>query len=74
MTDLAKRIAVLLMRYEFADDPPPEEECTEGTLNVWLQFPHDGDCVGQAMTCLRCLADEWMHKGQWIADRLEEIK
>lgn len=83
MTDLAKRIAVLLANYEM-DEPHFDLEGNvvyglsatfpELALQEWAGAAHHGDCLKEPGPCLRCMASEWLFKGQWIAACLEKWK
>jgi len=39
------------------------------TVEAWLNREHDGDCVKQPVTCLRC----WAERNMELARRLESI-
>lgn len=46
---------------------------TKVTIDEWMARAHDGDCVKQAVTCRRCLAEEAIHEAVWIMARVGDI-
>lgn len=69
---LFEQIAEALATYELdephsIDDPVGDEKITWADIAYMMQLPHEHN---QAVTCRRCLADDWIYKANYIAERL----
>ena len=83
--DFMHRLAELLASYEM-DEPhlsQPDLDVGEEVDQYYPDVPweviaqrasedHYGDCTNQANVCLRCWADQLIHKANWIAARFVE--
>lgn len=39
-------------------------------IKVWQEMEHHGDCINMPATCMRCIADEAIHKAEFIASKI----
>lgn len=70
-------LACLLWTYE-ADEPHTGKwesghypEITWGRLSGYLTQEHCGDCTNQPAACVRCEAEDVVHKAKWLLERME---
>ena len=70
-------LACLLLSYE-ADEPhgQPDDseeypERSQALLTEWLSSDHFGDCTNQPNTCMRCVAEQALHKAKWLTKKMK---
>ena len=81
MVEKPEELARLILSYE--SDPPHVDlpnmsgsdyypEVTESDLEDFLQQEHHGDCTNVPAVCMRCVAEQALHKADWILRQLED--